>query len=104
MKSACVISYSLIPYCITEGDPNSSISFYGWVKQSKFDVYEYNMYIYLLERNIISNFTDENIPAITKAINEQIVRELQIILRESFKIYFLYSEIIYYDRDLERES
>ncbi len=62
------------------------------------------MYIYLLERNIISNFTDENIPAITKAINEQIVRELQIILRESFKIYFLYSEMIYYDRDLERES
>ncbi len=98
----CNILFPKYFYCIAEGDPNSSISFYGRVKQSDFDMYEYNMYTYLPERNIISNFTDKNIPAITKAINGQIVRELQAILNDSFKIYFPYSDIIYYDRDLER--
>ncbi len=100
----CNILFPNYFYCITEGDPNSSISFYGRVKQSEFDVYEYNMYTYLPERNIISNFTDKNIQAITKTTNGQIVRELQTILNESFKIYFPYSEIIYYDRNLESRS
>ncbi len=69
----CNILFPKYFYCITEGDPNSSISFYGRVKQSEFDMYECNMYTYLPERNIISNFTDKNIPAITKTINGQIV-------------------------------
>lgn len=98
----CNILFPKYFYCITEADPNSSISFYGRVRASGQRSYEYNMYTYLPERNIVSSFTGKNIGAVTKAINNQIVRELQTHLNESFKIYFPYSEIIYYDHDLER--
>ncbi len=64
-------------YCITEGHPNSNVSFYGRLKQFEFNDYEYNIYTYLSERNIISNFTVKNIPDISKAINGKIARELQ---------------------------
>ena len=88
--------------CIKEGDPNSAISFYGRLQKSEFNSYEYNMYTYLPERNIASIFDGKNIASITKAITTQIARELKTILNESFDVYFPYSEIIYYDEDLER--
>ena len=66
-----------------------------------FNSYECNMYTYLLKRNIVSNFDSKCIGSITKAINNQITRDLKTILNESHDVYFPYSGIIYYDEDLE---
>ena len=104
----CNILFPKYFYCIMEGDPNSSISFhgrlsfYGRSRHSNFSISEYNLYTYLPERNLVSNFADKNIAAISKAINGQMVRELQTILNESYEVYFPHSEIIYYDQDLAR--
>ena len=89
-------------YCIRRGDPNCSITFYGRIKQSDFNDYDYNLYTYLPERNMISNFSEKNIISITRGINNQVMRELQVILGASYKDFFPYRRIIYYDSDLER--
>ena len=59
-----------------------------------FNFYEYNMYTYLPERNIVSNFGAKSIASTTKAINNQITRELKTILTEYSDVYFPYTEII----------
>ena len=89
-------------YCIRGGDPNCGIDFYGRIKQSDFDDYDYKLYTYLPERNMISNFSEKNIVSIARGINSQMMRELQVILGASYKDFFPYREIIYYDLDLER--
>ena len=89
-------------YCINEGDARSSVSFHGKIHQSEYDTYEYNLYTYVPERNIVSSFGGNSIARVTRVINDQMVRELEVILNESFHEYFPTSEIIYYDEGLER--
>ena len=98
----CNILFPRYFYCITQADPNSLISFYGRVQQPALNAYEYSIYTYLPERNIPCSFSSANIGPVTKAINNQIKREIGTILGESYDTYFPHADIIYYDDDLER--
>lgn len=89
-------------YSIRTGDKSCGVEFYARVMQSDFEDYEYNLYTYIPERNMISNFNEKNIISLVKGINNQIMRELQVILGDSYKNFFPFSEIIYFDTDLDR--
>lgn len=88
-------------YCIRQSDVNCSITFGYRIKESDGSTRTLQ-YTYLPERSLISNFNAKNISSITKYINNQLMRELQVFIGDSFNHYFPYSDIIYFDETFER--